>query len=95
MRNAPPIAPLLAPEGDVDAVNNPGRQLSYNLEKGKWENSNRKFLMVIKSSIMESIRGAIPNCKADTEYLQKIENQFTGSTKAYASTLIKKLVTEK
>jgi hypothetical protein len=29
------------------------------------------------------------------EYLEKMESQFTGSSKAYASTLIKRLVTEK
>jgi hypothetical protein len=30
-----------------------------------------------------------------TEYLKKVESQFTGSSKAYASTLIKKLFNEK
>jgi hypothetical protein len=29
------------------------------------------------------------------EYLEKVESQFTGSSKAYASTLIKRLTTEK
>ena len=30
-----------------------------------------------------------------TEYLKKVESQFTGSSKAYTSTLIKKLFNEK
>ena len=30
-----------------------------------------------------------------TEYLKKVESQFTSSSKAYASTLIKKLFNEK
>jgi hypothetical protein len=51
--------------------------------------------MVIKSSAVEAIRGAIPECTAAVEYLRKVESQFTGSSKAYASTLIKRLVTKK
>jgi hypothetical protein len=51
--------------------------------------------MVIKSSIMEAIRGAIPNCETAKEYLKKVKSQFTGSLKTYASTIIKRLVTEK
>ena len=50
---------------------------------------------MIKSSIENPIRGAIPKCTTATEYLKKVESQFTGSTKAYASTLIKRLVNEK
>ena len=67
----------------------------YDLEKAKWKQSNRKCLMVIKSTVTESIRGAIPEVETATEYLSKVESQFTGSSKAYASTLIKRLVTEK
>ena len=51
--------------------------------------------MVIKGSIEDPIRGSIPECTTATEYLKKVESQFTGSSKAYASTLIKKLVNEK
>jgi hypothetical protein len=51
--------------------------------------------MVIKSSIVEAIRGAIPENTTAIEYLRKVESQFTGSSKAYISTLIKRLVTEK
>ncbi|XP_066310899.1 uncharacterized protein [Miscanthus floridulus] len=70
-------------------------RIKYDLDRAKWDSSNGKCLMVIKSSIEDPIRGAIPECTTVTEYLKKVESQFTGSSKAYASTLIKKLVNEK
>ena len=51
--------------------------------------------MVIKGSIEDLIRGSFPECTTTTGYLEKVESQFTDSSKAYASTLIKKLVSEK
>jgi hypothetical protein len=51
--------------------------------------------MVIKERISESIRGAIIDCATVVEYLEKVESHFTGSSKVYASTLIKRLITEK
>ena len=51
--------------------------------------------MVTKSTISDAIRGSILDCDTATEYLKKVERQFTGSSKAYASTLIKKLFNEK
>jgi hypothetical protein len=46
--------------------------------------------MVIEERISESIRGgAIPDYETVVEYLDKVESQFTGSSKAYVSTLIK------
>ena len=51
--------------------------------------------MVAKSIILDAIRGSIPDCDTATEYLKKVESQFTNSSKAYASTLIKKLFNEK
>ena len=69
--------------------------MKYDLDHAKWVNSNRKCLIVIKSSIEDPIRGAIPECTTATEYLKKVESQFTGSSKAYAGTLIKRLVNEK
>jgi hypothetical protein len=51
--------------------------------------------MVIKERISESIRGAIPDCTTDVEYLDKVECHFTGYSKAYVSTLIKRLILEK
>jgi hypothetical protein len=70
-------------------------RMAYDLERVKWDASNRKCLMVIKSSIKEGIRGGILNCETAKEYLKKVESQFTGSSKTYASTIIKKLVTKK
>jgi hypothetical protein len=70
-------------------------RMSYELERAKWDASNRKCLMVIKRSIKEAIRGGIPDCEIAKEYLKKVESQFTGSSKTYASTIIKKLVTKK
>jgi hypothetical protein len=70
-------------------------RMAYDLERAKWDASNRKCLMVIKSSIKEAIRGGIPDCKTAKEYLKKVESQFIGSSKMYGSTIIKKLVTEK
>jgi hypothetical protein len=67
----------------------------YAVDKINWERSNRKCLMVIKERISEGIRGAIPDCESAVEYLEKVESQFTGSSKAYASSVIKRLVSEK
>jgi hypothetical protein len=50
---------------------------------------------VAKATIEEQIRGSIPECATTTEYLEKIKSQFTRSTKATTSSLIKKLVNEK
>jgi len=72
-------------------------RMKYDLDNAQWVSSNGKCLIVIKSSIEDPIRGAIPECTTATatEYLKKVERQFTGSSKAYASTLIKRLVNEK
>jgi hypothetical protein len=67
----------------------------YEIEKINWERSNRKCLMVIKERISEGIRGVILECETVVEYLEKVESQFTGSSKAYASSLIKRLIYEK
>ena len=70
-------------------------RMKYDLDHAKWDSSNHKCLMLIKSSIEDPIRGSIPECTTTTEYLKKVESQFTSSSKADASTLIKKLVNEK
>jgi hypothetical protein len=66
----------------------------YEIEKINWEQSNRNCLMVIKERISETIRGAISDCAAAVEYLEKLESQFTDSSKAYANTPIKRLISE-
>jgi hypothetical protein len=70
-------------------------RMQYDLDPAKWDSCNRKCHMVIKSSIMEAIRGAIPPCETAKEYLTKVESQFTSSSKTYASVIIKRFVTEK
>jgi hypothetical protein len=70
-------------------------RMKYDLDRAKWDSSNHKCLMVIKGSIEDPITGSIPECTTATKYLKKVESQFTDSSKAYASTLIKKLVNEK
>jgi hypothetical protein len=70
-------------------------RMQYDLDHAKWDVSNCKCLMVIKSSIMKAIRGAIPPCETAKGYLKKVESQFTDSSNTYASTIIKRLVTEK
>jgi hypothetical protein len=67
----------------------------YEIEKINWERSNHKWLMVIKERISEGIRGAIPECETTMEYLENMESQFTGSSKAYASSLIKRRISKK
>ncbi|KAJ0880787.1 putative transcription factor interactor and regulator CCHC(Zn) family [Helianthus annuus] len=61
----------------------------------KWERSNRMSLMVIKNSILSAIRGAIPDSENAKEYLNSVEEQFKGSSKAHASSLILKMLTIK
>jgi hypothetical protein len=65
------------------------------IEKINCERSNRKCLMVIKEMISEGIRGAILECETIVEYLEKVESQFTSSSKAYASSFSKRLISEK
>ncbi|WVZ54656.1 hypothetical protein U9M48_005421 [Paspalum notatum var. saurae] len=85
-----PTPPVLAAQDIPAAADNLARQMSYDLEKAKRERPNKKCFMDIKKTLIPSIQGAIPECESATEYLQKIKDQFTGSTKAYAGALIKK-----
>jgi hypothetical protein len=88
-------------ENEIDADFNARKQdhaevrMNYDLEKKKRYVLNRKCLMVAKSTFADPVRGSIPECDTATEFLQKVKNQFTDSSKATASTMIKKLVTEK
>jgi hypothetical protein len=69
--------------------------MAYDLEHVKWDASNRKCLMVIKSFIKEAIRGRNPNYETAKEYLKTLKSQLTGSLNTYAITIIKRLVTKK
>ena len=61
----------------------------------KWERCNRLSLMLMKKSISPVIRGAIPDSIIAKDYLASVEEQFKGTSKAHASTLILKMVTTK
>ncbi|XP_066323979.1 uncharacterized protein [Miscanthus floridulus] len=70
-------------------------RMKYDVERKKWDISNRKCLMVAKSTISDAIRGSILDCDTATEYLKKVESQFTSSSKTSTNTLIKKSFNEK
>ena len=65
------------------------QKMSYDLEHRKWVTTNKKYLAVIKNTIEPAIVGSIPECDTVTEYLDRIKSQFTGSSKTYATQLIK------
>ncbi|XP_022031791.1 uncharacterized protein LOC110932844 [Helianthus annuus] len=83
LRHDPPAA--LTAESNAD----------QKIEHEKWERSNNMSLMVIKNSISSVIRGAIPDSENAKEYLNSVEEQFKGSSKAHASSLILKMLTTK
>ena len=59
----------------------------------KWVTANKKCLAMIKNMIEPAIVGSILECDTVTEYLDRIKSQFTGTSKTYATQLIKQLVT--
>ena len=61
----------------------------------KWEYSNRLSLMIMKSSIMLAIQGAIPDFEDAVSYMKSVEEQFMGTSKSIASTLMIKMITVK
>ncbi|WVZ86511.1 hypothetical protein U9M48_033274 [Paspalum notatum var. saurae] len=64
------------------------KMLHYSIEKRKWEISNTKCLKIIRHLIDDSIEGSIPECATAKELLDRLKSQFTGSSKAYTSTLV-------
>ena len=85
--NSARLVPPQVGEPDYD-----DKVMKHDLERVKWERSNRKYLMILKRSIMEAIRGSIPECETAREYMDKVAAQFVGSSKAYASTLTKQFI---
>src|SRR6185312_7861020 len=69
--------------------------MSYDLAKTKWTNANKKCVAVIKNTVELNILGSIGECDSAVEYLKKIKNQFTGSSKTYATQIIEQLVTKR
>ncbi|RVW25234.1 Retrovirus-related Pol polyprotein from transposon TNT 1-94 [Vitis vinifera] len=58
----------------------------------KWERSNRMSLMIMKHSIPEAIRGAIPEETQAKAFLDQIANRFAANEKVETSTILSKLV---
>jgi hypothetical protein len=69
--------------------------LHYSIDKVKWERSNTKCLIIIKSLIKDPIKGAILDCETTKEYLEKIASHFKGSYKAYVCSLMTEFVNAK
>ncbi|GMP36789.1 hypothetical protein CsSME_00008798 [Camellia sinensis var. sinensis] len=61
----------------------------------KWERSNRLSLMIMKGSITPAIQGAISVSESAVSYMKSIEEQFIGTSKSLASTLMIKMMTMK
>ena len=70
------------------------QKMSYDLKHRKWVTTNKKYLAMIKNTIESAIVGSIPEHDTVNEYLDRIMSYFTGSSKQYATQLIKQLVTE-
>nr|CAN67457.1 hypothetical protein VITISV_039473 [Vitis vinifera] len=58
----------------------------------KWERSNCMSLMIMKHSIPEAIRGAIPKETRAKTFLDQIANRFTANEKVKTNTILSKLV---
>ena len=69
--------------------------IQYDIDKTRWNTSNHKCLMILKGSISDNIKEAIPECTTAVEYLERVKSQFTGSSKAYAANLTEQLVTKR
>jgi hypothetical protein len=57
--------------------------MAYILENKKWQTANKKCMAFIKNTIEQTIVGSIAECDSVGEYLEKIKNQFTGSSKIH------------
>ena len=94
------IEPVRDAKDDDDAWDKKRRdyaplEMSYTLENKKWQTTNKKCMAFIKNTIEVAIVGSIAECASVREFLEKIKSQFTGSSKIYATQLLKQLVTEK
>ncbi|RVW14120.1 hypothetical protein CK203_099177 [Vitis vinifera] len=58
----------------------------------KWERSNCMSLIIMKHSIPEAIRGAIPKKSRAKTFLDQIANRFAANEKVETSTILSKLV---
>jgi len=67
----------------------------YIEEAAKWDWSNRISQLVIKHTMSEGIKGAIPEKATAKEFLASIEDHLKGSSKVYATTLMDYLLSAK
>ena len=81
-----PVAPTSEEENYAE------KKKIYDTNSERWERSNRMSLMIMRSTILVGIRGAIPESEKAKKYLASVEEHFKGSSKVYASTLIQKLL---
>nr|CAN76378.1 hypothetical protein VITISV_003758 [Vitis vinifera] len=58
----------------------------------KWEHSNHMSLIIMKHSILDTIRGAMSEEENAKSFLSQIADQFVGSEKVETSTILFKLV---
>ena len=58
----------------------------------KWERSNGMSLMIMKHSIPEAIRGAIPEESRAKTFLDQIVNRFAANEKVETNSILSKLV---
>ncbi|XP_072147507.1 uncharacterized protein, partial [Setaria viridis] len=70
-------------------------ELAYTLENKQWTIANKKCMALVKNTIELAILGSIVECDSVAKYLDKIRNQFTGSSKLYATQLFKQLATKR
>ncbi len=84
-----------APDLGDEKYNNKLKE--YIAKSNKWERSNRMAYMIINDSISDEVRGGFPDKlsyrKLDAkEFLNSIEENFKSSSKAYANTLMNKML---
>ncbi|XP_037456986.1 uncharacterized protein LOC119328039 [Triticum dicoccoides] len=70
-------------------------EMLYSIKNQKWVNANKKCMTFIKNTTKNAIVGSIAECTSVGEFLEKIKSQFIGSSKIYATQLLKQLVIEK
>jgi hypothetical protein len=70
-------------------------ELSWSISKGKWVTANKKCMAFIENTIEPSLLSSIDGCTSATELLDRIKCQFSGSSKTYATMMLRQLVHEK
>ena len=77
-------------EWPPDLTNDSTAKQRANFEK--WKRSNRMSLMIIKHSILDTIKVVIPEEENAKSFLSQIIDWFIGSEKVETSTILSKLI---